>query len=336
MKFGYMVLPRSIEFTRAAARAGEAAGFSWMGVADSPTVYQESYVHQLEAARATTEIEVGAMASHVVARHPVIVANLLATLQEATGGRTVGTLATGNSAARGLGMKPAKIAELAEAIAAIRGYFRGEGGSFGDSRIPATGLERPGCKLLVAADGPKAAAMAGEAADGIVYGGTMDRDVRRRRLAAAKRHPGQEAWMAPSVSLKENHDAVRDDLGAMVVAMANRAMRGDLTERGVPADVQRDVEEMRRAYDYGFHADNSRPKNRESISDRLTAYLLDALCLWGPKERWERELTDLADEGWTGVMFILGQAEQLDVIQGIGARLEELGMLEPRDVRAAR
>ena len=42
MRFGFMVLPRQVADTRAAARIGEAAGFDWMGVADSPTVYEDS------------------------------------------------------------------------------------------------------------------------------------------------------------------------------------------------------------------------------------------------------------------------------------------------------
>jgi alkanesulfonate monooxygenase SsuD/methylene tetrahydromethanopterin reductase-like flavin-dependent oxidoreductase (luciferase family) len=327
MRFGFMLLPRDAAETRAAAVAGERAGFDWMGIADSPTVYQESYLHQLEAARATTRLRVGPMTSHVVARHPVIVGNLLATLTELTDGRVVGTLATGNSAARGLGLKPAKVAELAQAIEAIRGYWAGTGGPFGASAIPATGVARAGCPIIVGADGPKAAAMAGEHGDGLLYGGPMDPEVRRRRLAAGVRRDGQEAWIAPCVSLGETHDEVRDDLGAMVVAMANRALRGDLDERNVPAEVQRDVAAMRAGYDYGFHADNSRPRNVGVVSEALSDYLIDHLCVWGDADRWDSLLGELEDEGWTGVMFILGQAEQLAVVERVGARLAELGML---------
>jgi alkanesulfonate monooxygenase SsuD/methylene tetrahydromethanopterin reductase-like flavin-dependent oxidoreductase (luciferase family) len=332
MRFGFMLLPRDPVETRAAARAGERAGFSWMGVADSPTVYQESYLHQLEAARVTSSLQVGPMVSHVVARHPVIVANLLATMAQLSGGRAVGTLATGNSAARGLGLKPARVDELAEAIAAIRGYWAGEGGAFGASRIPASGLRRTGCPLLVGADGPKAAQMSGAVADGIVYGGPMDREVRRRRLAAGVRRDGQEAWLAPCVSFGQTHDEVREDLGAMVVAMANRALRGDLDERNVPEDVQRDVREMRRAYDYGYHADSSRPRNTGVVSDRLAEYLIDSLCVWGDDARWRALAAELEEEGWTGIMFILGQAEQLSVVERLGERLSSLGLMTPAAV----
>ena len=329
MRFGFMVLPRQVEDTRAAAQIGEAAGFEWMGVADSPTVYEDSYLHQLEGARVTERLKVGPMTSHLVARHPVIVGNLLATMNEITDGRAVGTITTGNSAARGLGMKPAKLAELAEGFEAIRGYWRGEGGPFKDSAIPPTGMQRRGCTLLFGADGPKAAEMAGKVGDGILYGGTMDPEVRKRRLAAGKVRDDQEAWLAPTVSLGETYEEVRDDLGAMVIAMANRAMRGDLSERGVPEELHADVEEMWRQYDYGYHADNSRPLNTSIVSDRLGEHLIDSLCLWGDEERWRVRLDELEAEGWDGVMLILGQATQLDVLRRIGERLQALGQITP-------
>jgi 5,10-methylenetetrahydromethanopterin reductase len=331
MEFGFMVLPRSLEQTREAARLGESLGFSWISAADSPTVYEDSYLHQLEIARAAPTVKVGPMVSHVVARHPVIVGNLLATLNSFTGGRAIGTLATGNSAARGLGMKPATLAQLREAVEAIQGYWRGEGGAFRDTRIPVTGMRRDGCPLLIAADGPRAAALAATTGDGLLYGGTLDPEVRRRRLASVHAEGGvKQTWIAPTVSLAEDHDAVRDDLGAMVVAMANRAMRGDLDERNVPAAIQDDVLEMRRVYDYGFHADNSRPRNTGLVTERLTNHLIDSLCVWGGEARWRATLDALADEGWTGVMFILGQAEQLGVVRAIGERLQRLGYLTPR------
>jgi alkanesulfonate monooxygenase SsuD/methylene tetrahydromethanopterin reductase-like flavin-dependent oxidoreductase (luciferase family) len=322
-----MVLPRSLEETRAVAAAGESYGFDWISVADSPTVYQESYLHQLEVARTAPSVHVGPMTSHVVVRHPVIVANLLATLNEFTDGRAIGTVATGNSAARGLGLKPARLADLGQAVEAIQSYWRGEGGDFKDSRIPPTGLARRACPLLVAADGPKAAELAGRVGDGLLYGGTMAPEIRRRRLAAANIAGDRQAWIAPTVSFRESHEAVREDLGAMVIAMANRAMRGDLTERGVPPEVQQDVLEMRRAYDYAFHADSSRPRNTAVVSDRLANFLVDSLCVWGDEARFGTVIDGLAEDGWTGMMFILGQARQEHVVHALGRRLQALGHL---------
>jgi alkanesulfonate monooxygenase SsuD/methylene tetrahydromethanopterin reductase-like flavin-dependent oxidoreductase (luciferase family) len=133
-----MIFPRCAVETRRVAERAEALGFSWLGIADSPTVYQESYLHQLEALHATRRLIVGPVATHVTLRHPLIVGNLLATLNEIGDGRTVGVLATGNSGARGVGLTPATARRLGEAVTAIRGYWAGVGGHFDESRIPAT------------------------------------------------------------------------------------------------------------------------------------------------------------------------------------------------------
>src|SRR3984957_67345 len=120
-----MIFPRDVRETRRVAARVEALGFSWLGIADSPTVYQESYLHQLEAANATRYLMVGPVVTHVTLRHPLIVGNLLSTLNEISNGRTVGVLATGNSGARGVGLPPATVKQLGAAILAIRGNWAG-------------------------------------------------------------------------------------------------------------------------------------------------------------------------------------------------------------------
>jgi len=327
LRYGLMALPRDPEETREMARRAEAAGFEWLGVADSPVVYQESYLHQREALAVTERLRVGPLVSHVVARHPVIVANLLATLSELSGGRAVGTLATGNSAARGLGLRPAGLAALGEAVDAIRGVFDGVGGAVGDGRIPASGIRRRGCPLLIAADGPRAAALAGSHGDGILYGGTMEPSVMAARVAAARTRAGQQLWMGPAMSLGERVEDVLEDMGAMVVAQANRAFRGDLDAHGVPRELHGDVAELWRRYDYAFHADNARPRNMDLVSPELARYLVERFVVWGDAARWRSQLRLIRAHGFDGVMFILGQGEQLAVVDRLAGRLAELGEL---------
>ncbi len=339
MEFGFMLLPRSLEETRIVAKQGEEAGFAWMGVADSPAVYQESYLHQLVALNETERLRVGPMVTHVVARHPLIVGNLLATLNEFSGGRAVGTLATGNSAARGLGMKPATVAQLGQAIDAMRGYFDGKGGeftgrSFGESRIPATGILRQGPPLLVAADGPLAAVLAGTHGDGIFYGGTMEPEVLARRVEVGKQRPEQKVWLGPAVSMGETVEEVLEDMGAMVIAQANRAFRGDLTERGIPEELHEDIRELWRRYDYAFHADNTRPENMDLVSPALAEYLVEHFVVWGDADRWKEKMAFLTSQGCDGVHFILGQGDQRDLVAKIGDRLAEIGLMNPAESQA--
>jgi len=332
VRFGLLTLPRSISQTREIAAEADSAGWDWLGIGDSPAVYQDSYIHQAAALEASERIHVGPAVSHVVLRHPLAVGNMLATLNTLGHGRSIGTLATGNSAARGLGMRIASLEDMREAFAAIRGYWRGLGGQFKGSTIPATGIELVGCPLLMAADGPKAAELAGQIADGMFYGGSLEPEVLARRISAGRRREQQSFWVAASVSLETSIEAVLADMGALLVAQANRALRGaDLSERGVPDSLHSEVRALWSAYDYAFHADSTRPRNTRLMSDELAGYLVERFVFWGGQDAWRRRLDELRRAGCDGVMFILGQGSQLEALRGVTARLQALGELGKAD-----
>ena len=284
------------------------------------------------------DIAVGPLVSHVVVRHPLIVANMLATLAELGGGRTIGTLATGNSAARGArASKPASLRDLRAAVRAIRGYWAGTGGQFKEQpRCPDRGIERRGCPILIGADGPRAAELAGEVGDGMLYGGTLEGAVLDRRVSVGKPDESRQFWAAPAVSTASTRAGVLEDMGAMLVAQANRALRGkDLDERGVPASLRGEIQGLWQRYDYGYHADSTRPVNKELMSDDLASYLIDNFVLWGDLDAWRRRLDDLRVRGCDGVMLILGQGVQAKVARWAAERLRSLGEMSPRLTRPA-
>ena len=326
LDYGIMIFPRRAVETRRVAERAEALGFSWLGIADLPTVYQESYLHQLEALHATRRLIVGPVVTHVTLRHPLIVGNLLATLNEIGDGRTIGVLATGNSGARGVGLTPATVKQLGEAVAAIRGYWAGIGGHFDESRIPATGLPRKGCPLFIAADGQRVAALAGDQGDGMFYGGTMEPVVLARRIAAGRKRADQKLWFGPAVSLAPTIGTVLDEMGTLVVAMANRAFRGDLFERGIPESLHADVRAMWQRYDYAYHADYYPAVERSTSSLRRWRNSWSSISsIWGDAPRWRSKLELLRGYGCDGVMFILGQGDAEQACEAIGSRLRELG-----------
>jgi hypothetical protein len=65
------------------------------------------------------------------------------------------------------------------------------------------------------------------------------------------------------------------------------------------------------------------------VSERLADFLIDSLCVWGDERRFGEIIDGLAEDGWTGVMFILGQARQEHVVHALGRRLQALGHLAP-------
>lgn len=331
LEFGCLFMPRSLERTRAAAVTAEAAGFGWFGLGDSPAVFEDAWLHLSEAARVTERIALGPMVTHVVVRHPLVVANQLAVLDELSGRRVRAALGTGNSAARGLGLAPATLAQLSEAVALMRSYWAGEGGQYGASRVPPSHAVRPAVPLYLAGDGPKSVALGGAVGDGVVYSGSLADDVLRRRVAAAQAARGAAVpvWVAVATSPTEDRAVVRRELGPALVAIANRALRGDLAERAVPTALHADVRAMHDRYDYAAHGTFERPDNAEMISDRLADHLLDQFCLVGGAEDWSATLERLAACGVHGVVAIVNQRDELDTLARIAERLHGLGVLTP-------
>ncbi len=353
LRFGVLLMPRSLETTRRAARLLEEAGIDWFGIADSPAVFEDATVHVAEALRVTERLAVGPMATHVVIRHPLVLANQLSTLQELSGGRVVATVATGNSGARGLGLKPSTLAELEAAIAFCHSYWRGEGGTWGTSVVPPSGLARLPVPLVVAGDGPKTIGLGARIADGLLYSGAIDPTTFAARATivrdAARTGPpadlpwssggtaAGELWVAAASSTAADLAGARAELGAALVAIANRALRGgDLAERGIPEDLHDDVAAMRAAYDYAVHGTFERPRNAEALTDRLAAHLLETLCLVGDADAWAATLDRLAADGLAGFTFIVNQADELGTIERIVERLRHLGLLRPHHGNARR
>lgn len=331
LRFGCLFMPRSLERTRPAAVAAESAGFDWFGVGDSPAVFDDAWVHLAEVARVTSTIALGPMVTHVVIRHPLVVASQLAALDELSGHRVRAAIGTGNSAARGLGLAPATLAQLGQAVGLMRGFWAGEGGRYGDSRVPPSGTVRPAVPLFLAGDGPRSVALGGAVGDGVVYSGSLDDEVLRRRVAAAQadRGPAVPVWVAVATSPTEDRSTVRRELGPALVAIANRALRGDLSERAVPVELHDDVRAMHERYDYAAHGTFERPANAEMISDRLADHLLDRFCLVGGPSQWAATLKRLEAGGAHGVVAIVNQTDELGTLDRIAERLHQLGVMSP-------
>lgn len=316
-----MIQSRSLSETRTLSRQAEAAGLEWLGFPDSPVVYQDSFIHQAAALEATSHVNVGPFVTHVTIRHPLTVANALATMQESSSGRVRAAIGTGNSGATGLGVRPSTLAELSEGVTCMRAWWDGHTGTFRDTRVPASEVSHAKVPVLIAADGPKGARLAAEIGDGLVYsGGLQSKEVRKR---AQYRSDGWELWLAPTFSLAETYEEVVADVGAQTVAMANRALRSPAAEADVPADLHTALRQFRKSYDYGVHADPRQPTNVLRAHPRLVEYFIDRFVIWGDADRWRHALGEL--QPWVdGVVFVFGHGDPGDAMRQLNARIDSL------------
>ncbi len=101
----------------------EVEGARRVWVIDSQLAMKDLYAGLVVAALNTTRIGLGTGVTNAVTRHPTITANAIAAIDEISHGRAILGLGAGDSALYGIGLKPQKVAEVAEAIAREVGKY---------------------------------------------------------------------------------------------------------------------------------------------------------------------------------------------------------------------
>jgi alkanesulfonate monooxygenase SsuD/methylene tetrahydromethanopterin reductase-like flavin-dependent oxidoreductase (luciferase family) len=176
MDFGVLVLAQ-ID-AAGLARHAEDRGFTHWWVGEGQMLFSEPYAYMALCATLTRSIILGIGVTNPLTRIPPVTANAVATINVLAPGRVILGLGTGNNAMRAMGMRPARLAELREAIRICRKLLAGEQVEYTfDGRTrPIALLDPQGgwynitdrIPLYVAAGGPQALELAGELADGVI------------------------------------------------------------------------------------------------------------------------------------------------------------------------
>lgn len=190
MRFSVMIWPHSgqpIEPVARLARCAEDCDFETVYVGDSQMLWNDVYICLACCAQATQRVKLGPGVTNPVTRHPAVTANAMMSLNMLSKGRAVLGIGAGDSAVRTAGLSPTKMAELREKVMfmrallsgmeveALRSQGAGEKKTWGQiSRVRLNGAETWGnVPIQIAVMSPKAAAMAGEIADGVIVDGHM-------------------------------------------------------------------------------------------------------------------------------------------------------------------
>ncbi|MFK0257346.1 LLM class flavin-dependent oxidoreductase [Streptomyces sp. NPDC090445] len=238
---------------RLAARAEE-LGFSSFWVYDTPMVHGDPFVGLALCARSTSRIKLGIGVTSPALRSAPAAAAALGSLNALAPGRIICGVGTGNTARRTLGMRPVKTAELESFTAALQDLTAGretdyrEGARTSRVRFLHVGghvnTEDP-VEFVVAAFGPKVAAVAGRLGTGMIsfalHAPAAWSALGQARRAAARAAGNSEKTHAYLISslyvLADGEDrygdAVKDAVGhiavsALVLAVEDPAFRAAL------------------------------------------------------------------------------------------------------------
>ncbi|MER0245984.1 LLM class flavin-dependent oxidoreductase [Streptomyces sp. HSW2009] len=253
MRIGIVAAPGP-EVAGLAVRA-EALGFDSFWVYDTPMVYGDPFVGLALCAGATRRIRLGIGVTSPALRSAPAAAAAVGSLNALAPGRIICGVGTGNTARRALGMRPTKLAELEAFAAELRDLTAGrevahrERGRSSRVRFlhvgPYVDIAAP-VEFVVAAFGPKAAAVAGRLGAGLISFGLHDPAAwsalgEARRAAAregareadgARRGAGREEGGADGVGSAGSASGVSGVSGATETDGADGADRGDGADGG--------------------------------------------------------------------------------------------------------
>ncbi|MGH3434534.1 MAG: TIGR03842 family LLM class F420-dependent oxidoreductase [Thermocrispum sp.] len=302
MDFGVVLQcdPPARELVRLMADA-EQRGFSHGWVFDSTVLWQEPYVILSQVLAATERMVVGPMVTNPGTRDWSVTASVFATLNDVYGNRTVCGIGRGDSAHRVVGLKPATLARLGEAMHVIRELAEGREASLHGTPVKIPWVRDGRLEVWMAGYGPKALKLCGEQADGFILQ-TADPAIARWTMdavRAAAREAGRDPGgitmcVAAPAYVGDDLPHQRDQLRWFGGMVGNHV--ADLVARyGASGSVPRELTDYiagREGYDYSHHGRAGNPS-----TDFVPDDIVDRFCLLGPAPEHVRRLEELRELG---------------------------------------
>lgn len=284
------------------SRLAEGLGFSSIWTFDSPVLWQEPFVIYARILEATRSVSVGTMVTNPRSRDWTVTASLFATLNDMFGNRTICGIGRGDSAVRVVGEGPTTLEEVAGAIGTIKALAEGKEVELHGRPVRMPWVREGALPVWMAAYGPKALAVAGRVADGLIlqiadpY--VIEWAIGRFRAAAeqAGRDPDalQICAAAPAYvgsDLAHQRDQCRWFGGMVGNHVADLVQRYGGESGAVPRELTEYIE-GRKGYDYAHHGRVGNP-DTEFVPDEI----VDRFCVLGTAEDHAAKLRHLESLG---------------------------------------
>lgn len=310
MRFGIIALPHTVQEAVEDATLAEAAGFHWLGVADSQSVYRELYTTAALCASATSRIQIGPTVTNPVTRHPAVTASAIASLDEISAGRAFCGIGTGDSAVLNLGERPVSLAELLGYVETLRALLRRRDTDYHGKRVHLGWPKRP-APVYVVAEGPRTLELAGEIADGVIIGVGLQPPLLREALghvASGAARSGRaladlDLWAFARLNITDDVAAGIDEIRMELASCAHHVFRFTLAGKQVPPELAEAILRVQRGYQPAQH-EQTAGANAALLGDPvLLHYLAARFAVIGPPDACVDTLRAVAEAGVPNVLF---------------------------------
>jgi 5,10-methylenetetrahydromethanopterin reductase len=284
VRWGMLLLPEDLSTFGDLCSAAEEAGFGFLGVGDSQSVFGDVYVALAVAAQRTRHLRLGPMVTNPVSRHLVVTASAISSVDQLSGGRAVLGVGSGDSALYTVGAPPATLAGLEDAVVTLRSLLEGRVVERAPGQTWQVAKARRAVPLYLSAEGPRTLHLAGRVADGVVVGLGLTPEVIEMSLAhlaagaaeAGRRVEDLDVWWL----VKANLGSI-EDIKMALAASANHAFRFRRDGKALPRELWEKIEGLQAGYRAQHH--EVREGSNAALTDRfgLTGYLAERFALWG-------------------------------------------------------
>jgi 5,10-methylenetetrahydromethanopterin reductase len=323
VEFHIGILPRqSVRHSLTTARAVEELGLAGVWVADSHSIMRDAYALLNVLAIQTSRIKLAAGVTPTGTRHPAVLANSWATLDELSGGRAILGIGTGDSAVINLGMRPEKLAAFEEKVKVIRALMRGEEIEYEGARIrmPWSRCQVP---VVMACSGPRSLQLGGRIADGVLF--QVGADPAFVRYALENIRTGAESsgrqlrdltlYMRLACAVNDDREKARNQVRGYASVAAGTVFK-TIPRAYFDDALWEDVEKFKSGYDYIEHGSN-RSRQAELMTDRI----LDAIAVAGTPAEAVTRFRELAKMGMNGFVCPVGMDDPLPYLRNFAEQV---------------
>jgi 5,10-methylenetetrahydromethanopterin reductase len=306
--FGLRIPPcRSAREVAAFVARSEAAGFDIAWLPDSQFIWRDVWSTLALAARETSTIRLGTCVTNVETRHPSVTASAAATLDELAPGRVILGLGTGDSSIKTLGLRPTRIDRMREQLGVLRTLLAGEEVAFDGRSMRLDAPPEQHVPLYLAANAPKALALAGELCDGAIFLSGFEAELvakARERLGVGAERSGRQldgvdVCVGTICHVTEDPREAARIVRPYVVAMAQTGGREALREVGIDIDPPEVVAGIYPDMSHARDWDAASEAARAWVDDETALRFADAYCLIGSADDCVRKLRAAAEAGAT-------------------------------------
>ena len=328
LTFGVTVLPdppyqRMIELMQKA----EEHGFEYGWTYDSHILWQESYALLAIAGAQTEKIKLGHCVTNPGIRDPTIVASWYATLNDISNGRAAMGIGRGDSSRRVVGLKPVLVAEFEKRCRMIKELMNGREVDWNEKQLKLEWVreELPQIPMWIAGYGPKALAVAGRVADGVIIQLADPQiiqwimDTARKAAEEAGRDPsGLKCIVGAPSNVTDDIESAREQAKWFPAMVSNHVM--DLIERyGFDGEIPSALTEYVKTREFYDYKDHSRvgAAHGEFVTDEI----VDRFCVLGTPAQATAKLKELESIGVDQFNIYLMTHSQEETLEAYGREI---------------